>query len=132
MRSSLAAAIAALLLAGCASLAPSLDDMSADQLCAYYRSPSIYHDKGAIMSKLLVRGILKASDFPDIDRNQVRVGMSRCEVYASWGRPGDISTYSSALGRSEVLTYYRTGLYGPEIGSLVYMQNGQVSGISQL
>ena len=114
-------------LLGCATVpVTSLDDLT---LCSMYSNP--YSDRGEVTTELRNRDLIQSGNWTSISNRRVRVGMSRCELYAAWGKPGDTSTYSSSLGRSELLSYYRIGLHGPEIGNSVYLRNGRIESIIQ-
>lgn len=126
--------IIAALLTGCASTNPaatqpvsSLDD---DTLCAAYhhKSVGLLNGESAIKERQpeFVEEIDRRGLIPDwgiVDQNKIRVGMTRCEALASWGKPSKINRASYG----DQWVYCRSGGAHCYTKQYLYVRQGRVT-----
>ncbi len=116
-------------LVGCATIP--LESRTEDDLCSLYYNP-IRFSKVEVLEELLRRDLIDTDALRTIDRGNISVGMSKCQVYAAWGYPWEVNNYVSGNGRSQYLVYAYRGIHGYMVPhSSVYLRNGRVQSISQ-
>jgi hypothetical protein len=74
-----------------------------------------------IKAELNRRGAVAPGEWPLIDQQKIRVGMSECALLASWGSPLGINHTVTAAGDSAQYVYGG--------GNYAYVTNGRVTGM---
>lgn len=117
--------LVALALSACAVLdAPSVSEVPGEKtndLCVqYYGFPSA---RAPIRAELEKRSAVPETDWAQIDRRQIQIGMNACAALAAWGNPSDI--HETATGSGDFIQWvYGDPLYGAQY---LYFENGVIT-----
>jgi hypothetical protein len=120
----------ATLLSGCATSPESMAHRSNLDICQSYgvfsASPLWAARAQSHRDELIRRKALTNEEWTIVQQRSIRIGMSQCALYASWGRP-DRSNRSVAAGGVVIQHVYNAG-YRHIRPRYVYTRDGTVTG----
>lgn len=125
--------MAVLLVSGCATphTPQQIAAMDTRQLCSSFYNVRTDEAKASYFrSEMQSRGLVKPEDWSAIDKGSIRVGMSVCALYASWGPPDRENRTTTAAGVSiqHVYSGY-SGRYIRTKSNYAYTRNGVITAI---
>jgi len=118
-----------IILSGCAAMMVNMNNLENEDsihLCAAYgHMYTTQSQKEKIMNELNRRNAITSQEWDLIHAKKIRVGMSRCALYASWGSPIKVNKSGGSWG-SHIQHVY--GMYSQySTPNYVYTENGKVT-----
>lgn len=114
------------LLAGCATTQDiaSQPDMEVCRSYGVFRTGILLATAPAYRDEMIRRQLLSDEEWMLVERKELRIGMSQCAMYASWGRPDRENRSVGSYG-VHIQHIFNTG-YRYIRPTYIYTQNGKV------
>lgn len=123
-------AVSALLAIGCAAPSPeNLAGRDTLSICSSYgvfKNGMVYgHMLPPMRTELVSRGAVTLDEWDLVEKGAIRIGMSQCALYASWGSPSRQNR--SVSGSAERIQHVYNAGYRYIKATYVYTVNGRVT-----
>jgi hypothetical protein len=118
----------AMLLAACAIPQQNVAAMDSLEVCrmhGIYAGTAFIDSAAQMRDEILRRKLLSDEEWGLVQSKNIRVGMSQCAMYASWGRPERENRTVGSFGSSIQHVYGRYSRYSRP--TYVYTRNGVVN-----